>query len=189
MVDLAKDARALRDHYGDAVPEILISFIGDAYQPAEKTLGKTRLVIKTFINAGLPFTILTKSHIIRRDHDILAPYRSKFRLGMTIISGFDDELTAWEPGASCLAERLMTLKQFSDSGVRTWVSLEPIMKIMSAVKLIKNWHKYVDEWHVGKLNHGEPPEPIDWMEAVFEIQKALDEVGATYKFKKSLTDL
>lgn len=189
MSKLAADCRSLIDQYGEAVPEILISFVGDAYQPAELTLGKTRLALRILINAGVPFTILTKSYRVNRDFDLLAAYRSKFRLGMTILTTFEDEAMRWEPGASSIGDRLITLSEAKQRGIRTWVSLEPVVKVMSAVKLIKNYHRFVDEWHIGKLNHMQPPQPIDWVDARYELQAALESVKAKYIFKKSLTDL
>jgi DNA repair photolyase len=189
MKDLARDCRFLRDQYGEAIPEVLISFIGDAYQRSENHLGKTRLAIKILTAAQIPFTILTKSNAIQRDFDILGDYRDKFRLGMTIITPFEDEAQAWEPGAPSISSRIDTLAEAKRIGIRTWVSLEPVMKLMSAVKLVKQFHHLVDFWAVGKLNHMEPPKPIDWVEAMREILAALESVGANYKFKRSFKDL
>jgi DNA repair photolyase len=74
-VQIANDAWFLFEVYGDACPEALISFIGDAYQPAEKSLGHARLAIRILIDHKIPFTILTKSYLVKRDFDLLAPYR------------------------------------------------------------------------------------------------------------------
>ena len=189
MKDLISDCRSLNDEYGDKVPEVLISFIGDAYQRSERALGRTRLIIKMLIGQGIPFTILTKSDLIKRDFDILSPYRDKFRLGMTILTTFQDEAGEWEPGAPWILDRIQTLAAAKQTGIRTWVSLEPVMRVMSAVKLIKQYHHLVDIWHIGKLNHMKPPKPIDWVGAHQEIMAALESVKAVYKFKKSMTDL
>ncbi|MCP4625809.1 MAG: hypothetical protein GY850_20180 [bacterium] len=90
MKDLAHDCRILLDVYGEAVPEVLITIIGDAYQRSpESHLGRIRLAIRILINSGIPFTIFTKSNTISRDFDILADYRDKFRLGMTILTTFE----------------------------------------------------------------------------------------------------
>lgn len=186
---IAHDAGYLIDKYGDECPEVLISFIGDAYQKAERNLGVTRLAIRILIDAGVPFTILTKSDLIQRDFDILAPYRDKFRLGMTILTTFEDEAEKWEPGAPWISERLDTLRVAKSAGIKTWVSLEPVMKVQSAVKLIHQYYGWVDLWHIGKLNHMEPPQPIDWMEAMRDITAALDQHKCKYKFKRSFTDL
>ena len=189
QVKLAKDARALTDKYGDQVPEILISFIGDPYQPAESALGLTRLTIRTLMNAGVPFTILTKSYRSVRDFDILTEYRSKFRFGMSIITPFEDEAMKWEPKASSISNRLDAIRMAKQRGLFTWVSLEPVMRVGSAVKLIKQYHQWVDEWRIGKLNHMQPPDPIDWLEARDRIQEALELKRCTYEFKNSLKNL
>ncbi len=131
MKDLAHDCRILRDQYGDTVPEVLISFIGDAYQPSETHLGKTRLAIKILTAAQVPFTILTKSNAIQRDFDILGDYRDKFRLGMTILTTFEDEVQSWKPEAPSIRSRIDTLAAAKRVGLKTWVSLEPVMKVMS----------------------------------------------------------
>ena len=64
---IISDCRYLKDKYGDDCPEILSTFLGDAYQPAESTLGLTRMAIRTRIGFNLPFTIFTKSALINRD--------------------------------------------------------------------------------------------------------------------------
>jgi DNA repair photolyase len=66
---LVADCRYLADKFGDDCPEILLTFLGDAYQPAEAVLGLTRMAIRTLISFNLPFTILTKSALINRDID------------------------------------------------------------------------------------------------------------------------
>lgn len=182
---IAADARALIEQYGDAVPEVLISFVGDAYQPAENTLGISRLAIQCLIKANIPFTILTKSGLVKRDRDILGPYRDKFRLGMTILTADQSLASQWEPYAPLIAERIETLKIFKALGVKTWVSLEPVMQAAAAVDLIEKIHELVDFWQVGKLNHMAPPQPVDWRQARQDIQAALERKNSTYKFKSS----
>jgi hypothetical protein len=43
MSQVATDARELVARYGDAVPEVHISFIGNACQPSDTSLGITHL--------------------------------------------------------------------------------------------------------------------------------------------------
>ena len=71
-----KDAQFLHNTNSDK--EILISFIGDPYQPAEIDLGITRHVIEILIQFDLRFTILTKGGIrAERDFDLLEYYPRK----------------------------------------------------------------------------------------------------------------
>lgn len=65
--------------------EILVSFIGDPYQPEEMRLELTRESIKLLIRYNLTFTILTKGGTRgRRDFDLLEGY-GKSRFGTTLI--------------------------------------------------------------------------------------------------------
>ena len=173
----------------DNCPEVLLSFIGDVYQPAEKSLGLTRLAIKFLIQYNIPFTILTKSHLVSRDFDLLAPYRDNFRLGMTFTTIDHHTAANWEPGASHPLSRILTLSKARQEGIKTWVSLEPVMSAATAIDVVAKTHHIVDFYWVGKLNHHEPPEPVDWSEARTKIKEALDHYHCKYRFKKSFLEV
>ena len=185
---LIADCRYLLDKYGDDCPEILLTFLGDAYQPSEATLGFTRLAAKTLINFNLPFTILTKSSLINRDIEILAPY-PKFRLGLSFTSLTQAEVDKWEPGTGYVRDRINTLLKFKDRGVKTWVSLEPIMRVESTLQVIQNYYRHIDFWRIGALNHINPPEPIDWSDAKRRIEESLKLRRCCYEFKRGLAEL
>ena len=74
------DCRQLKDCDGGSCPEIHLTFLGDAYQSAERSLGLTGSIIRQIISFDPPFTILTKPASIERDIDLPAPYR-KFWAG------------------------------------------------------------------------------------------------------------
>ena len=179
------DCRILKDKYGDNCPEIHLTFLGDAYQPAESTLGLTGMIIRQLIGFNLPFTILTKSSTIKRDIDLLASYR-KFRLGMSFTSVDQREVNDWEPGTGYIQDRIEVLRRFKSHGIKTWVSLEPVMSVRSTIKVIDTIHRHVDFFKIGALNHMKPPEPINPVETQREIMEALDFRHCNYEFKKSL---
>ena len=55
------------------------------------------------------------------------------------------------------------LKAAHEAGVRTWVSLEPVIDTAQALAVIQEALPYVDFWKVGKLNHMKAvEEKIDW---------------------------
>jgi DNA repair photolyase len=188
ILDIIKDLKTLKDKYGNDCPEIQISFLGDAYQPAESTIGLTRLIIQQIIHSNLPFTILTKSSLILRDLDILAPYR-KFRLGISFTTVDQREAAEWEPGTGYVEDRISVMRKFKDLGVKTWVSLEPVMRVESTINVIKKVHYHTDHFWIGALNHMSPPEPINLPEAHRDIMKALEFRHCKYKFKASFTDM
>jgi len=183
-MDVIRDLRELRDRYGPDCPEIHISFLGDAYQPSEEHLGLTRLLIQQIINFKFPFTILTKSSLVRRDFDLLIPY-PLFRLGFSFTSIDQTEVSTWEPGTGYVIDRISALKNFKNSRTKTWVSLEPVMSVKSTIAVIKEIPQHVDHFWIGALNHMDPPEPIDMVEARREIMAALEFRRCKYAFKSS----
>ena len=182
------DCRQLKDCYGESCPEIHLTFLGDAYQSAERSLGLTRSIIRQTISFDLPFTILTKSASIERDIDLLAPYR-KFRAGFSFTTVNQEEASQWEPGTGPIQERINALFKFKARSVKTWVSLEPVMSVESTIKTILKLHPRVDFYRIGALNHMDPPEPIDLVEAHRRILEILEFRHCNYEFKKSFTDL
>ena len=181
MGNLIKDCQQLR---GGNVPEIQMSFLGDVYQPAEKALGITRMIVGQLISFNLPFTILTKSSLVERDFDLLTPY-PLFRLGFSFTSIDQTEVTAWEPGTGYVIDRISSLKKFKNNRTKTWVSLEPVMSVSSTINVIKEIHRFVDFFWIGALNHMDPPEPIDLVDAHREIMAALEFRRCKYAFKSS----
>jgi len=185
---LVLDCRYLKDKYADDCPEILLTFLGDAYQPAEQTLGHTRLAIRNLISAGLPFTILTKSMLINRDFDMLSRYL-KFRAGFSFTTLDLMEAKEWEPGCGNPYDRADILRKFKSHGTKTWVSLEPVMAVESTIRVIRELNQYVDFFWIGALQHMKSPDPIDLVEAHRRIMETLDFHHCKYKFKRSFTDL
>jgi DNA repair photolyase len=167
------------------VPEILISFIGDPYQPAEKELGLTRQGLEILIHHNLPFTILTKGNP-ERDFDLLSKY-PKARIGVTLTFLYQDDLRDWEPNAPPIVNRFNVLARAKDAGIPTWVSLEPVIDPDQALLIIGLYNRYVDLWRIGKINHCKQMERrVDWPAFVREASMKLDCLGANYEFKQSL---
>jgi DNA repair photolyase len=168
-------------------PEILISFIGDPYQPAETELGLTRSIIKILIERNLQFSILTKGgHRAVRDFDLLSKYpHCRFGTSLSFFSHQDAGL--FEPGAADVMDRVATMAKAKDMGIETWVSLEPVIIPQQAIQLVKLIPSIVDFWAVGKINHNKRLEAmVDWPKFLIDIEQALREVGASYYIKTSL---
>jgi len=48
-------------------------------------------------------------------------------------------------------------------GIRTWVSIEPVIDPDQALALIEERHPLVDHWKIGKINYDKEIEnKIDW---------------------------
>lgn len=182
---LEKDARR---HAGDD-REILMCFTCDPYQPIEKELGITRKAIMILMENGLRFTLLTKGGMLAtRDFDLLAGYE-KCRFGTTLIFTDQNDADRWEPHARPVLERIETIKEAYERGIRTWVSLEPVIDPGQALELIRLLSPVVGHWKVGKLNYRTPDRPVDWKGFREDVKGLLDSLGADYYIKKSLSQL
>lgn len=183
---LTKDCESLVNH-PSPVPEILISFIGDPYQPIEMDLHLTRETIKTLKKFGLPFTILTKGGMCAvRDFDLLAGY-DKARFGTTLC--FIDQAKAdeWEPQAAIVQSRIMAIEEAKRRNIPTWVSLEPVIDTDEALRVIRQIHNVVDYWKIGKINHHHGIEKaINWRVFRENVTTLLDSLHASYSLKQSL---
>ena len=170
--------------------EILLSFIGDPYQPAEMEYRLTREVLKVLIEYNRPFTILTKGgYRATRDFDLLESY-PKARFGTSLSFMSCKDATYWEPGAATVSDRITAIKFAHARSIPTWVSLEPVIYPEQAFEIIQTLHPYVDHWKVGKINHMKEVENgINWIKFREEVRELLESIGADYYLKKSLTEL
>jgi DNA repair photolyase len=102
-----------------------ISTSTDPYQPIEKDLEITRKALVILINAGFPISIQTKSSLVLRDIDILI--NKNIDVGLTITSTDSYFQKIFEPNAPPPDERIATLEELSDKGIKTWIFYGPII--------------------------------------------------------------
>ncbi len=149
---VAKDCKKLMA-MGEDRP-ILLCFVTDPYQELEADTRITRAVIQVLQAHGLKVIILTKGgRRAMRDFDILRPGLDQFATTLTFYK-MEDSLE-WEPGAASPTERLESLMKAHDLGIRTWVSLEPVVYPGQTLELIKLTHAFVDHYKVGIMNYKE----------------------------------
>ena len=101
----------------------------DPYQPAERELKVTRGLLKLFLEHSHPVNIITKSHLVVRDLDILAEL-ARDRLASVAVSipTMSDQLKrVMEPRVPSAVARLSALEQLSAAGVPTSVLVAPII--------------------------------------------------------------
>ncbi|MCR5162549.1 MAG: radical SAM protein [Thermoguttaceae bacterium] len=182
----AKDARSLR---GDS-RKILFSFLSDPYQPLEKELHLTRQALEIVKTYHLKSQILTKGsyELIRDDFDLMKEAGTE--LGITISFMDDTQRQEWEPAAASVEERVRTLREAHELGIRTWVSLEPVLNAEQGLQVIRALTPFVDYWKVGKLNHmKEIEQQIDWKKFGQEAVQILNDNGANYYIKNDLMNI
>jgi len=110
------------------VPEAIhIGGNTDPYQPQERRLRVTRQVIEVLSRFNHPFSIITKSGLILRDLDLLAPLAAKNLVRVAIsITSLDRKLArSMEPRAATPEKRLDAVKRLADAGVPVAVMFAP----------------------------------------------------------------
>jgi DNA repair photolyase len=101
----------------------------DPYQPIEREWKITRSVLEVLAAHEHPFTIVTKSALVLRDVDVIAPMAAK-RMARVYLSvtTLDRELARrMEPRASAPARRLEAMRTLADAGVPVGVMVAPII--------------------------------------------------------------
>ena len=101
----------------------------DAYQPIEREYQIIRKVLRVLSDFNHPVSLLTKSNLIVRDLDILAPMAAKnLTRCMISITTQDRSLArAMEPRCPTPEKRFEALKQLADAGIRTGIMLGPMI--------------------------------------------------------------
>ena len=172
---------------------ILLCFVTDPYQEIEAGEMITRYVIQTLQLYGFKVIILTKGgHRAMRDFDLLVPGEDQFATTLTF-TNLEDSL-AWEPGAAPPMERIESLEEAHRRGIRTWVSLEPVIYPSQTLALIQTTSEFVDHYKVGTLNYaGKLPAHLkarvngtNWAEFGSEVVTLLRTLGKSFYIKNDL---
>ncbi len=101
----------------------------DPYQPVERDLGITRSILEVLAAARHPVVIVTKSDLVLRDLDILAPMAAaKLARVLVSVTTLDPTLARlMEPRAARPSLRLETIRRLAEAGVPTGVLTAPII--------------------------------------------------------------
>jgi DNA repair photolyase len=174
------DARILSKE--KPLPPILMCFTCDPYQLGRTYKAKQAIEVLKFY--GLNVKILTKGGM-RAAPDIKLLSDGDY-FGVTLTCDNDKDSLEWEPGAALPMERIETLKIANAIGVKTWVSLEPVLYPEQTLDLIDMTHKFVDEFKVGKLNYHPNAADIDWRKFGMQVIAKLESLGKKYYIKDDL---
>ena len=101
----------------------------DPYQPVERERRITRDILKVLSDCNHPVTIVTKSALIERDIDILAPMAEK-RLcsaGLSLTTLEPSVARSMEPRAAAPARRLAAIRSLSEAGIQVRVMVAPVV--------------------------------------------------------------
>jgi DNA repair photolyase len=133
-------AERLREALGTRgyVPmQLNIGSVTDAYQPAERRLRITRAVIEVLAEARHAFSIITKSSLVERDLDLIAPMAAERLTAVYVsVTTLDPALArTMEPRAAAPHRRLRTIEALARAGVPVGVSVSPVIPFLNEPEL------------------------------------------------------
>lgn len=109
----------------------------DPYQPIEKERQITRQLLQVMSEFNQPVGIVTKSQLVTRDIDILAPMAAKGLVEVILsITTLSNELkTKLEPRASTGEARLNTLRALQAANIPTGVLFAPVIPFINDAEM------------------------------------------------------
>ncbi len=116
---------------------IAIGVNTDAYQPIEKRLELTRRFLEILAAHNHPVYLLTKSALIQRDVDLIAPMAEKglCRVGISITTLDGSLARKMEPRAAAPRLRLQTVRVLADAGIPVNVMMAPIIPALNEAEI------------------------------------------------------
>lgn len=105
----------------------------DAYQPIEREYRITRGILEVLAETKHPVTMVTKSALIERDIDLLAPMAAEGLASVYVTITTLDRTIArrLEPRAAAPERRLETLHRLSTAGIPTGVMVAPVIPALT----------------------------------------------------------
>ncbi len=161
---------------------IHLCFTCDPYPTGYDTTA-TREVIKALKEHGNHVQILTKGDG-SRDFDLLdsGDWYGITYTGYSRESLFDPPKA--EYGSASVATRLGALEVAHRDGIKTWISMEPVVDDFGVKHFLSLGVDYVDHYKIGKLNYH--PSDINWAEFGREAEALCREMHMDYYIKDSL---
>ena len=103
--------------------------------------------------------------------------------GVTI-SCMGDLADVAEPRALAPYVRLFEMADAKRSGVKTWISFEPVICPDDVFQVMRTYQNFIDRVKIGKLNYH--PSDIDWKKFGHEAEDLCRKLGLDYYIKDSL---
>jgi DNA repair photolyase len=109
----------------------------DPYQPVERKLGIMRSILEVLSECNHPVGIVTKSHLVTRDIDILADMAKRNLAAVNLsVTTLDRRLARrMEPRAATPTKRLEAIEMLAKAGIPTGVMAAPIIPGLNDVEI------------------------------------------------------
>jgi len=127
--DAARLLRAEMAKPGYRCDPIALGSNTDPYQPVERDWRVTREILEVLAAHEHPFSIVTKSALVERDIDLIAPMAAKdmARVYLSITTLDRDLARKLEPRAAAPERRLLAVRTLAQAGIPTGVLVAPII--------------------------------------------------------------
>lgn len=163
--------------------QVLLSFTSDPYHPGDMSL--TTQTIEVLKDHGLAFCTLTKGGTRSfRDLPLFRPSRDAFGTTMTSLDASFSK--KFEPGAAVPQDRINALKTFHNSGIFTWVSMEPTIDTEASLSIIRETHEFVDLFKIGRINYSPITKITDWKRYTLDVIELCQKLGVQHYIKRDL---
>jgi DNA repair photolyase len=116
---------------------IMLAGDTDIYQPIERELKITRGILEVLSRYNHPVNLITKSALVLRDLDILAPMAAKGLVSVAIsFTTLDNRLArTMEPRCAAPHRRLQTMRELSQAGVPVTAMTAPMIPSLNEPEL------------------------------------------------------
>jgi len=167
---------------------VFLCFSCDPY-PRDTDCATTRAAIRILGEGGLRVRLLTKNpESASLDFDLMRLYGVEY--GVSLVWENDDLRREWEPGAGSVASRLLSLHTARKIGLRTWMSVEPVIDPDEALRAVHLAGGICDTFKVGSWNHDRRAKGIDYAGFLDELMPVLatlrDRHGSGWLIKDDL---
>jgi DNA repair photolyase len=109
----------------------------DPYQPVERRMKITRGVMEVLAETNHPVTIVTKSHLVTRDIDLLAAMAEKnlARVAVSVTTLDSGLARVLEPRAPAPVRRLEAVRELARAGVPVGILMAPIIPAINDAEI------------------------------------------------------
>ena len=160
---------------------VWMSGVCDPYQPLEVKYELTRRCLEILAANEWPVTIQTRSPLVLRDLDILKGARD-LEAGLSITTADDKIRRLFEPYATSVEDRLDTLEELHQNGIRTYAMIAPVLP--GAEALAEVLAGKVDHIIIDRMNY----HYADWIYRKNKMENVLSDEYFR-KVSDSITDV
>lgn len=168
---------------------IHLCFTCDPFPEIERGMPDyTAEVLDVLASHSMKISTLTKAPLRATEHAaLLRACDAHFGVSLAWID--DVRRQHHEPGAQSVIDRMVGLQWAKSEGLHTWASVEPVVDPGQGLAAIEALIPLVDEIKVGRLNHSQSANAIDWREFAVEAHKMLSGSGKAFMLKSGLKEL